>query len=116
MKTKKTIILAIFFLVLLSGCSVNSVTKQQIENVKTGDVLVYRYKKNEGKTWFYADKITRIEGNRIFYNPSKSEATAGNDYRLSEFLMDKELIVNKEDLLKYSTEQGDEQKVIVWIK
>jgi hypothetical protein len=43
-----------------------------------GDVPAYRFQKN-GKSWFYADKITRVEGDKVFYNPGKMEATAGND-------------------------------------
>ena len=91
-------------MVLFSGCANNSVTKQQLEKVKPGDVLIYRYKKSDGKTWFYNDKVTRIEGNIIFYTPSKNEATAGHDYRLGEFLTDQEIKMNKDDLLKYLTE------------
>ena len=54
-----------FAIVLLgAACGVNSVTKAQLEAVKPGDVLVYRYQK-EGKSWFYADKITKIEGDKI---------------------------------------------------
>lgn len=116
MQTQKIIIPIIPLLILLSGCNVNSVTKQQLENVKAGDILVYRYKKADGKTWFYADKVTRIEGDKIFFTPSKSEATAGADYRLSEFLNNKEISVTKEEILKFADEQGDEKKVIIWIK
>jgi hypothetical protein len=82
---------------------------------KAGEVLVYRLQK-DGKSWFYADKITRIEGDTIYYNPSKKEGTAGNDERLKEFDTDKELSISKADLLKYQTEQGDDKKVIIWIK
>ena len=76
---------------------------------------MYRYQRPDGKTWFYADKITRIEGNRIFYNPSKREVTADDDPHLNEFLTNMELSVTKEELLKYETEQGFEKKIIIWI-
>lgn len=102
--------------ICLLGCGANSVSREQLENVKAGDVLVYRYRKSDGKTWFYADKITRVEENKIVYNPSRNEGTAGNDERLSDFLTDKEMSIAKEELLKYETEQGDEKKVIIWIK
>jgi hypothetical protein len=96
------------------GCGINTVTKAELEGVKAGDVLVYRYQK-DGKSWFYADKITRIEGDKIFYNPSEKEGTAGNDERLKTFDTKRELSTNKADILKYETEQGDERKVIIWI-
>lgn len=97
------------------GCGINSVTKAELENVKPGNVLVYRYQK-DGKSWFYADKITRIEGDKIYYNPSDKEGTAGNDERLNNFDTKREMSISKADLLKYETEQGDDKKVIIWIK
>ena len=109
-----------WFLIILTivvlglACGANSVTKAELEKVKVGDVLVYRYQK-EGKSWFYADKITRIEGDKIYYNPSSKEGTAGNDERLKTFETTKELSTTKAELLKYDTEQGDERKVIIWI-
>ena len=104
-----------FAVVLLSAaCWVNSVTKAQLEAVKPGDVLVYRYQK-EGKSWFYADKITRIEGDKVYFNPSQKEGTAGNDERLKTFDTSREMSATKADILKYETEQGDERKVIIWI-
>jgi hypothetical protein len=99
---------------LAAACGINSVTEAQLESVKTGDVLVYRYQK-DGKSWFYADKITRIEGDKIFYNPSEKEGTAGNDDRLKTFDTKRELSTTRAELLKYETEQGDERKVVIWI-
>lgn len=98
----------------LLGCGINSVSKGEIERVKVGDVITYRYQKG-GKSWFYADRVTRVEGDRIYYNPSKSEATAGNDSRLKEFDLTRELSISKAELLKYETEQGEERKVVIWI-
>jgi hypothetical protein len=112
---KNIALITLLVFILLSGCGVNTVTRQQLEQVKAGDVLVYRFQK-DGKSWFYADKITRIEGETIFYNPSKKEGTAGNDERLKEFATDKESSISKSKLLKYETEQGNERKVIIWIK
>ncbi len=99
---------------LAAACGINSVTKAQLEAVKPGDVLVYRYQK-DGKSWFYADKITRIEGDKIYYNPSEKEGTAGNDERIKSFDTKREMSTTKAELLKYETEQGDERKVIIWI-
>lgn len=101
-------------LVASLGCGINSVSKRQLETVKAGDVLTYRYQKN-GKSWFYADKVTRVEGDKIYYNPSQNESTAGNDSRLKSYDTSRELSISKVDLLKYETEQGEERKVVIWI-
>jgi hypothetical protein len=97
------------------GCGINSVTKRQLGAVKPGDVLVYRYQK-DGKSWFYADKVTRIEGDTIYYNPSTQEGTAGNDDRIYLFNTSRELSIPRSELMTYDTEQGDGKKVIIWIK
>ena len=104
------------FAIVLFGaaCGINAVTKAQLEAVKAGDVLVYRYQK-DGKSWFYADKITKIEGDKVYFNPSQKEGTAGNDERLKTFDTSRELSTTKADILKYETEQGDDRKVIIWI-
>lgn len=112
---KNVLILSVLICFSCAACGINSVTKQQLENVKAGDILVYRFQK-DGKSWFYADKITRVEGDKIFYNPGKKEADKGNDDRLKDFVTDKELSISKSELLKYETEQGDDKKVIIWIK
>jgi hypothetical protein len=98
-----------------AACGVNSVTKAQLDAVKPGHVLTYRYQK-DGKSWFYADKVTRIEGDTIYYNPSEKEGTAGNDARLGTFDTDRELSITRDELLKFETEQGEERKVIIWIQ
>lgn len=100
---------------LLPGCGINSVTKAEIENVKAGDVITYRFRKAD-KDWFYADKIVRIEGETIYYNASKNESTKGNDERLKDFDTAQELSMKKADLLKFETEQGEERKKIIWIE
>ena len=116
MKIKQLMFLAILYVVTLAAaCGINSVTKQELENVKAGDVLVYRYQK-DGKSWFYADKITRVEADRILYNPSKSESTSGTDERLKEFQTESEASMPKADLYKYETEQGEDEKLIMWIQ
>ena len=108
-------VLTVAGLVFTVACGINSVTKHELEAVKPGDILVYRYQKND-KSWFYADKITRIEGDKIYYNPGMNEGTAGNDDHLKDFDAMREPSIDKQDLLKYETEQGDERKVIIWIK
>ena len=105
---------AIAVMFFAMACGINSVTKAELEAVKAGDVLVYRYQK-DGKSWFYADKITRIDGDKIYYNPSEKEGTAGNDERLKTFDTSRELSTTRAELLKFETEQGDERKVIIWI-
>jgi hypothetical protein len=109
------IVLALAGSAFALACGINSVTKQELDAVKPGDILVYRYQKN-GKSWFYADKITRIEGDSVYYNPSKNEGTSGNDERLKDFDTTREQFIAKQDLLKYETEQGEDRKVIIWIK
>ncbi len=100
---------------MLVGCGINSVTRAELEAVRPGSILTYRYQK-DGRSWFYADRVTRIEDNTIYYNPSKMEGTAGNDHRLGSFDTDRELSITKAELLKYETEQGEQRKVIIWIK
>ena len=109
---KKTLILLTLATAL--ACGINSVSKRQLEEVKAGDVITYRYQKG-GKSWFYSDKVTRVDGDKVFYNPSKSESTAGNDTRIQSFDTDRELSIAKADLLKFETEQGEERKVVIWI-
>ena len=110
-------ILALFFtaISLVSACGINSVSKRELENVKAGDVLTYRYRKAD-KEWFYADRIVRIDGDTIYYNASKNESTKGNDGRLKDFDTSQELSMKKADLMKYETEQGEERKKILWIE
>lgn len=115
MQSIKILISVILLAAWFAGCGINSVSKRQIKNVKAGDVLTYRYQKADGKSWFYTDKITRVESDRVFYNPGRSEATIANDSRLKAFLTDKEMSIFKEELLKYETEQGSEKKIIIWI-
>lgn len=105
----------IALLVTLSlACGLNSVTRQELEAVKAGDVITYRYQKG-GKSWFYADKVTRVDAEKVYYHPSKSESTAGNDGRIQSFDTDRELSIAKAELLKYETEQGEQRKVVIWI-
>ena len=114
MNRKLLLMTAAIFISFVAACGVNSVTKAELEAVKAGDVVVYRYQK-DGKSWFYADKITRIEGDKIYFNPSDKEGTSGSDARIKSFDTKRELSMTKADLLKYETEQGDERKVIIWI-
>ena len=100
-------------LVVSSACGINSVTKAQLEAVKPGDVLTYRFQK-DGKSWFYSDKVSRIEGDKVYYNPSRKEATSGLS-DIKDFDTSREGSISKADLLKYETEQGDDKKVIIWI-
>ena len=112
--TRLKILFVVSVLAFALGCGINSVSRQELEAVKAGDVITYRYQKG-GKSWFYADRVTRVEGDKIYYNPSKNESTAGNDARLQEYDTSRELSMSKADLLKYETEQGEERKVVIWI-
>ena len=75
------------------ACGINSVTKAQLEAVKPGDVLTYRFQK-DGKSWFYSDKVTRIENDRVYYNPSRHEATSGRS-DIRDFDASRELSISK---------------------
>ena len=111
---KYVLVIAAVMVSLAAACGVNSVTRAELEAVKPGDVIVYRYQK-DGKSWFYADKITKIEGDKIYYNPSDKEGTSGSDERLKNFDTKREMSTTKAEILKFETEQGDERKVIIWI-
>lgn len=109
----------LFFLtaafVVMTACGMNSVTKEELNGVKAGDVIYYRFQK-DGKSWFYADKVTRVEGEKIYYNPGKMEANKGTDESLKNFDTARELSIDKSELVKFETEQGNDKKVIIWIK
>lgn len=98
-----------------SGCGVNSVTKAEIEAIKPGNKITYRYQKG-GKSWFYADKVTRVEGDTVYYNASKRESTKGSDSGLNDYDTTRELSIKKADLLKYEIEQPPDEKKIIWIE
>jgi hypothetical protein len=115
MNVKTYLIFTLAAAVFASACGINTVTKAELENVKAGNVITYRYRKGD-KEWFYADRIVRVEGDNIYYNASKNESTKGNDNRLRDFDTTKELSMKKADLLKYETEQGEEKKKIIWIE
>lgn len=112
--TRLKFLFVISVLAFSLGCGINSVSKRQLEEVKAGNVITYRYQKG-GKSWFYADRVKRVEGDKIYYNPSRSESSSGNDHRLQDFDLTRELSMSKVDLLKFETEQGDDRKVVIWI-
>ena len=111
---RNIIILFALTCMFAAACGINSVTKEELGNVKAGNLLVYRYQK-EGKSWFFAQKITRVEGDKIYFNESKSESTSGSDARIREYVTDEDSMP-KAELLKFSEEQGAEQKKIIWIE
>lgn len=111
-RSKSVFVVAVLAFAL--GCGINSVSKRQLEAVKAGDVITYRYQKG-GKSWFYSDKVTRIDGDKLYYNPSRNESTAGNDSRLKDHDTSRELSMSKAELLKFETEQGEERKVVIWV-
>ena len=112
--TRARFLFVVAVLAFTLSCGVNSVSKSQLEGVKPGDVITYRYQKG-GKSWFYSDKVTRVDGDKLYYNPSRNESTAGNDTRLKDYDTSRELSMSKADLLNFETEQGEERKVVIWI-
>lgn len=101
-------------LMFVAACGINSVTKAQLSDVKAGNVLTFRYQKN-GKSWFYCEKVTRVDGDKIYYNAGKNESTSGSDARLKDY-DSREMSHTKAELEKFDTEQGDEQKKVIWIE
>lgn len=103
-----------FFVLALIGCGINSVTTAEIEAIKPGNKITYRFRKGD-KSWFSADRITRVEGDTIYYNPGKYESTRGGDSRLDEY-DPREMSIKKAEMIKYATEQPPDDKKIIWIE
>ncbi len=105
------------FLTISMACSAAKVTRAQLEALKPGDVVVFRYDK-DGKTWKYGEKITKIEGDKIYYYPSKYEA--GNskaEYKITtDFDESKEMSRTKDEFYKYETDQEPDRRAIMWIE
>lgn len=99
----------------LLGCGINSVTKAELEAVKVGDVLIYRHRV-KGKSWMYGNKVTRIEGDTIYFVPSTNTATSKNMDITTFDSKAPEESIKKADLLKYETEQGEEKLVVIEIR
>lgn len=117
MLSKKLFPVAILCSILIaSACGINTVTREELDTVKPGNVLTYRYRESDNREWFYADKITRIDGDDIYYNPSKKRSTKGSDSGIKDFDTTQELSMKKEELLKFATEQGDDKKKVIWIE
>ena len=54
----------VFLFTLALACGINSVSRRQLEGVKAAHVITYRYQKG-GKSWFYADKVTRVDSEKV---------------------------------------------------
>jgi hypothetical protein len=102
-------------LLIFAGCSVDSISKAQIEAVQPGTKITYRYL-NEGKVWYYTDRVTRVEGDVVFYNPSLKESSSGKDSRLDEFDETRELSVRMADLVKYENPRPPDATTIIRIE
>lgn len=115
MKILARILPLIILLTFFTAC--NTVTKEQLQAVKAGDVVIWRYRKAaDGKEWMYAEKITRVEGDTVYFNPGKMEATSKQDHRLNEFVTTQEDSIKRDELLKYSDITGTDEKVIIEIR
>lgn len=113
---KKVIAFAVFC-VFAASCSAAKVTRAELEALKPGDVVVFRYDKEGGKTWRYAEKITKIEGDKIYYHPSKYESGDGKTAKITtDFDTTKELSRTKEEYYKYETDQAPDRRAIMWIE
>lgn len=100
----------------LTGCGINSVTKEEIKNIKPGDILFYRYERkvNGTRSWMFAERVTRISGDSVYYNPGTVEATSVREPELKTF-SEEEKATTFTDLQRFSEEQGDEKVVIIRI-
>jgi hypothetical protein len=97
------------------ACSAAKVSRTDLEALKPGNVVIFRYDK-DGKTWRYAEKISRIEGDKIYYFPSKYEGASGKDYKINSDFSDKEMSRTKEEYYKFETDQGPERRAIMYIE
>ncbi len=100
-------------LISVAATACNTVTKEQLEKVKVGDILVYRYRK-AGKSWFYKEKVVRIEGDTYVVNPSKKEGTSKNIVPNDFAPVEKKIA--KADLLKLAVESGTDRTVVIEIR
>lgn len=112
-------IFALFVCVVVAfGCSAKKVTRAELEALKPGDIVVFRYHTDKD-AYRYSEKITRIEGDLIYYYPSKYEIPTGGkkDYKIvTEFVETNELSRTKEEYYKFEHEQGPEKRAIMWIE
>ena len=115
MRCSRFAILIAASLFALAACGINSVTKAEIEVIKPGSKITYRFQK-EGENRFYSDKVTRIEGEIIYFHTGRLESTSGTDKRLEDFDTSREFSIKKSDILKYETEQPPDSKKIIWIE
>jgi hypothetical protein len=115
-KSRTAFILICVLSAIAFGCSAAKVTRAELEALKPGNIVVFRYDK-DGKTWRYAEKITKIEGDTVYYYPSKYEGASGKDYKITtDFDQSRELSRSKAEYYKYETDQGEERRAIMWIE
>ncbi len=99
----------------VTGCVTSSVTEADIAAVQPGHKITYRMREN-GTRWYYIDKVTRVEDDAVFFNPSIHRSSSASDGRLYEFNTTRELSISKADLAKYLSETGPQGKKIVRIE
>ncbi len=106
----------LLFVVFLTGCSAAKVSRAELEALKAGDVVVFRHDR-DGKTWRYAEKITKVDAEKIYYYPSKYESGDGKTYKVAtEFDESTERSRTREEYYKFETDQGPERRAIMWIE
>ena len=69
-----------------------------------------------GKSWMYGNKVTKIEGDTIYYVPSTNTATSKNSDIATFDAKAPEESIKKADLLKYESEQGEDKLVVIEIR
>ncbi len=117
MRLSQLIGLSLLVASLLCGCGINSVTEQEIADLKPGDVVVWRYAKasDDNKSWMYTDRIETVEGDKVTYRTSTKESTDKRMTEIREFRDEVEETTLAE-LKKYHLEQAPDSKVIIEIQ
>jgi hypothetical protein len=105
----------IVLLLFLTGCGLRSVNKAEIEAIKPGDRIMWRFEKDDSN-WYYIDKVTRVDDRLIYYHPSVNQSTSRSDARLYDFDTSVERYYEKSEIVKYDSEQGPEDKRIIRIE
>ena len=100
---------------LLAGCDKDSVTAAEIEAIGPGSKVIYRFFE-DGKRWYYLDKVTRIEGDTVYYLPSVHKSSSSSDGRLYDLNTSRELSMTRAELMKFQTSQEPNNKKIVRIE
>lgn len=112
----KTVFLLALLLAAFAGCGINSVTPEELQAVKPGDILFFRYRKPTGdKSWMYAQKVVRVTPDSVYVHSGTVEGTSVQMPELREFDESTEMSMAKSELVQFADEQGEEKRVVIRI-